>query len=112
MLKEKYTRAEYMKGSITHQEYYEHLADILGVYINKDDYDGHSLIKAYKLDKHFNTIPIAKWDRHAWHVARHGNAERVKYIRDHIDQCFGSEADYVYIVKEAERRYVVEKLGD
>lgn len=58
------TRAAYMDGSITHQDYYAHIAMLAGIKPSP------ALVKRAKTalkasDKHLNTIPLHEWDQMA-----------------------------------------------
>ena len=56
----KYTRADYMRGDVSHQDYYAQFATI-AVIACVTARIGKARIQASK-DEYFNDIPLAEWD--------------------------------------------------
>ena len=108
LIENEMTREKYMNGKITHDEYYRRLAELLDIRITRDDFfKGYSLITAYATDKHLNNIPLKLWDRQADIMIRVLGTKVVsQYICRNIDACWGSQADYVCVLKAAARKYI------
>lgn len=97
------TRENYMNDKITHQEYYENIARLLGIKFARDDhFEGYSLKKCLDEDEHLNNIPLHLWDGMAAFFLQ------TKYPASigKLDPCFGSLSDYVCALKAAARKFV------
>ena len=55
-------RARYMRGEISHQDYYCWLADSIGVTVEMLPATVEQIREALKTDEHLNNIPLIRWD--------------------------------------------------
>jgi len=53
-------RKRYISGEITHNEYYESVAETAGISYHNSNKMKYLI--AYDEDKHFNSIPLREWD--------------------------------------------------
>jgi hypothetical protein len=63
------TRRDYLEGRVTHQEYYESVADAAGIAFSSPmsrEFMGRVTEALSKGDKHLNSIPLREWD---WRAA-------------------------------------------
>jgi hypothetical protein len=58
-----FTRAQYLAGECSHQEYYGQFVNQWILTCVKGKYGVNRLIEAEKLDINFNTIPLYSWDQ-------------------------------------------------
>jgi hypothetical protein len=63
-----YTRADYLEHKCTHEEYYSQFVTAGIMRLVTSTFGKERLQAAFDSDRHFNTIPLAQWDRIAPHV--------------------------------------------
>lgn len=100
------TRADYMSGRATHDEYYDALCDLAGVsYADADPQFIERCREAlFSGDEHLNSIPLKEWDRRASSLLP-GVGRAFKEVGDHP-----SAAGLVCLLKAAARRAALDDV--
>ena len=96
------TRAQYMSGEKTHDEYYSQFVTRVIKQIVLGRFTIKQLKEAYAEDKHFNSIRLSDWD--AMSIARNSSLEsKLCEAGDTV-----SLSSYICIFKQAARQIVVD----
>lgn len=95
-----YTRAQYMSGEVTHQQYYGQFVSDVTIKIVAQAFGGDALRAAFAEDQAFNTLELRRWDSLTEWIKH----EMSQLLRDAGD--FWTLANGVCVLKQAARMYV------
>lgn len=93
-----FTRKQYLNNECTHSEYYSQFVTESTRDLVKRTFGIDNLISAFENDKHFNSIPLYKWDRIAGAI---GSSLRMRELGDTLTQ-----SGQICILKEAAKQII------